>query len=506
MVRRTGWILCAVLALTVLPYCIAALAAGPDFVFGGFLLNPLDGNSYLAKMRQGWEGSWQFHLPFSVEQGDGSYLFLFYIFLGHAARFAGIPLVWMFHLARITATILLCLSLSKFIAQAVQEPASRTWALVLAVFGGGLGWLAFPFGGFTSDFWVAEGYPFLSAYANPHFPLTLAILCWLFTIPEYDRSVGRIMAVVLASALLALISPFGILLAAGILFIRWIWNPGKDRPQTWVPFAAVVGGGIPLLAYQYVTILNDPVLQLWNDQNQTPTPPLWDLAIALSPAILLALPGAWRAIRRKSVLDRTVIAWAAVSIFLMLLPIELQRRLMTGLFIPLSILAVGGIEIITHCSPTRFRRLALATTLLSVPTMGLVLAAGIFGGLSHDPSLGITTAEKQAFQWIEKNIPRQSVILASPVLGGFIPGWTGRRVVYGHPFETIRAEEKKELVEAFFQSNGSLDAYMNLKLEPADFILWGPREKAYGDVRELDGYWRIFEVGDVIIYSAKRAP
>ncbi len=36
--------------------------------FGGFLLNPIDGNTYLAKMYQGWQGSWRFSLPFTVEQ------------------------------------------------------------------------------------------------------------------------------------------------------------------------------------------------------------------------------------------------------------------------------------------------------------------------------------------------------------------------------------------------------------------------------------------------------
>jgi len=506
MVRRTGWILCAVLALTVLPYCIAALTAGQDFVFGGFLFNPLDGNSYLAKMRQGWEGSWQFHLPFSVEQGEGSYLFLFYLFLGHAARFTGIPLPWMFHLSRVAATILLCFSLSRFIAQAVQEPSRRIWVLILAVFGGGLGWLAFPFGGFTSDFWVAEAYPFLSAYANPHFPLSLAILCWLFSLPDGSLPWRWLIASVFASTLLAIISPFGILLAVGIMIIRWIWHPRRDFANGWVPLAAVVLGGIPPLAYQYITILNDPLLRAWNNQNLTPTPPLWDLVVAFSPALVLAVPGAWQAFRRRSILDRTVIAWAGAGLVLMLLPFGLQRRMMAGIFIPLSILAVEGIEVISRCSASRFRRIALVTTLFSVPTMLLVLAAGIFGGVSHDLSLGITPAEKQAFQWIQKNTPTESVILASPTLGGFIPGWTGRRVVYGHPFETIMADEKKGQVEAFFRSNGSVEAFAQPGLNTVEFILWGPREKAYGNSKGLSGYPQVFSSGDVQIYALERAP
>ena len=45
-----------VLGLASLPYLIGALAAGPDRIFTGLQVNPLDGVSYLAKMRLGYNG------------------------------------------------------------------------------------------------------------------------------------------------------------------------------------------------------------------------------------------------------------------------------------------------------------------------------------------------------------------------------------------------------------------------------------------------------------------
>ena len=68
---------------------LAVIAGGDTHVFGGFLLNPLDGNSYLAKMQQGASGSWRFTLPFTPEPGEGAYLFLFYLALGHLCRLTG---------------------------------------------------------------------------------------------------------------------------------------------------------------------------------------------------------------------------------------------------------------------------------------------------------------------------------------------------------------------------------------------------------------------------------
>lgn len=66
-----------------LPYAWALAAGGDTHVFGGFLLNPIDGNSYLAKMMQGWSGAVTFTLPYTAEPGEGVILFVFYLFLGH---------------------------------------------------------------------------------------------------------------------------------------------------------------------------------------------------------------------------------------------------------------------------------------------------------------------------------------------------------------------------------------------------------------------------------------
>src|SRR4030067_1335383 len=96
--------------LITLPYLWAEKAAGQDFDFGGMLLNPMDGNSYLAKMYQGWQGNWQFRLPFTADPGEGDYLFLYYLMLGHLARLDGLSLLLTFHLARLVARLLMLLA------------------------------------------------------------------------------------------------------------------------------------------------------------------------------------------------------------------------------------------------------------------------------------------------------------------------------------------------------------------------------------------------------------
>ena len=77
MTSRQKWLILAFifLAAICIPYVIAFLASGKDFAFAGFLLNVGDGNSYLAKMYEGWNGSWRFTLPYTANPGQGGYIF-----------------------------------------------------------------------------------------------------------------------------------------------------------------------------------------------------------------------------------------------------------------------------------------------------------------------------------------------------------------------------------------------------------------------------------------------
>ena len=69
-------ILVSVIALAAAagPYLWAWAAAGEAHVFGGLLFNPIDGNTYLAKAYQGFEGDWRFRLPYTAEPGGGAYI------------------------------------------------------------------------------------------------------------------------------------------------------------------------------------------------------------------------------------------------------------------------------------------------------------------------------------------------------------------------------------------------------------------------------------------------
>src|SRR3990172_9892000 len=200
-----------VLILTSAPYYLAARGGGEDYVFAGFLMNPLDGNTYLAKMYQGFQGHWKYTLPYTAVKGEGAYLFEFYLFLGHLARLFRLPLIIVFHLARLLCTVIMLIAIYRFIKLAVSDAQARSPAFILAAFGSGLGWVALIAERVTSDFWVAEAYPFLSAYTNPHFSLGIGLTLMLIT-PIVDWRKDLLLREGLTPFLtlaLAIVYPFG---------------------------------------------------------------------------------------------------------------------------------------------------------------------------------------------------------------------------------------------------------------------------------------------------------
>ena len=188
------------------------------------------------------------------------------------------------------------------------------------------------------------------------------------------------------------------------------------------------------------------------------------------------MPGAVVAIRRRTDLDLLLLAWVGVTAIALYAPFALQRRFSLGLHIPLAILAAMGLARLTKRGLVT--GLAFAATLL---TTLLVIVLAIGGGMKRDSRLFVSADEAAAMDWLHENTPRNVVVLASPETGPFIPAWAGRRVVYGHPFETVNAERTKARVEAFFAS-GTSRAERDAMLTDwnAAFVFVGPRERALG--------------------------
>jgi hypothetical protein len=258
--------------------------------------------------------------------------------------------------------------------------------------------------------------------------------------------------------------------------------------------------GGPFLLYQFWAAQTDPVLSGWNAQNITLTPPVWDVALSLSPALLLAFPGLaclWR--EKTHPARRILIPWFVLGLLLIYIPVSLQRRFMLGLYIPTAALAILGLDWLKVRLPRRSKLFTRLLVGLSLPTnlaLILILSMGVLG---HAQELYLTRDESAALHWIDANTPANTLVLASPKMGAWIPGFTGRRVIYGHPYETVHAQAEEKAVTDFFTAQTVDEPFLTSR--GINYIFYGPREAAINPALDLSALPVAFKSGSVIVYQ-----
>jgi hypothetical protein len=517
-----GWSI-TILLLSCVPYLIALYLAPDGWHFAGFLTNPLDGHSYLAKMQQGAAGQWLFHLTYSPEPDEGAFIFIFYLALGHLARLTHLPLIVMFHLARLVAGFLLLTTAFQFICRVTPQPFEQRLAFGLLISASGLGWLGAMLGAFPIDLWVPEAFVPYSLYTNPHFPLAMALMLLIFQqiiwppqgmIKDKGRlpttqALGPLAKTGLVGLVLALILPFALLTTLAVLAVymaqSYLWQRRLPWLQIW-PTLSLAFFASPVVVYDLWVSTTQPMLAAWSAQNITAAPPLSDVIWGYGLVGLLAIGGGWFVLRAAWYLEqpgeRLILIWAGTTLLLLYAPLDLQRRLINGLHIPLCLLAAIGLNrALKDCPHWRHLCTVGLVTLGAVGTLfvwGLPLLslgqAPTFSGISA--RLFVRAEEQAVFNWLRENSTPEAVILAGPRLGMFIPGQTGNRVWYGHPFETVRADQKEAALLAFYRGQSDPPALV-------DFIIYGSDEQALGQPKNLDTYPVVFSTKTITLYEVK---
>jgi len=498
-----------VVLLSSLPYLVVGLTTPADLRFGSALVNPIDGQSYFAKMRQGYDGAWLFRLPFTATDDPDAFLFTYHIGLGHLARVIGLSLTAMYQLARVLGGWALLVTLYAWIARVFDSAADRRRAWLFVALTSGLGWMGIA----SSDVAIPESNTFFSILTNAHFAASTALMLILF-MAALDGSWLRAAPAAIGLAILQPFAPIAAFAALGMfLLLRWVRQPSHLTPLPQTIVTVVAGLSItPLMLYFFFAAQRDPILQGWAVQNFTPSPSPIEYLAGYGLMWLLTIPGARRALKRDRDVDLLLVAWVIASVLLLYAPFPLQRRFSLGLHIPIVLLAMMGLKSasVPSAAPLRggssrdashnWRKwLRGVVFIVSLPTTLLLLIATSSAAIRPpDPRLFFSAHESAAFDWLRGNLPHDSVVLAAPETGLFLPAWADTRVVYGHPFETVDAENVRARVERFFA--GSDDRSTLIQEYGVDYIFFGPREKRFG-VPEVD--WQtVFSVGDVTIYRA----
>jgi len=508
--------------LSLLPYLLASVWSPPGRHFTGFFFIADDAATYLAKMREGADGSWLWSDPYTSEPHQGVFLFGFYLLFGHLAALTHVPLIAMYHLARLSGGAALILGVDR-LAHRLLPPAARRTALVLVVLGSGLGFVAQMFNDPTVagqkvealDLHLPELSGWYSMLAIPHFTWAAALIAFallgllrLRDAPSLPMLAATALTLTLLTAIHPQMLPVLGLVWAGHHLLRLYWGI-RPRMRSLLAEAGAFIVPTPLLAYNTWVLFRDPTIAQWGSQWRHQAPGVLSLALSLGVTLILAVIGMRAAWRRRDGDLALLLVWPPVVLALLYLPnvANIQRRLLDALYLPIGILAAVGIKELgrgtARLRAARRERLLIAGCCLS-SVLVFVIALRFAGGAL--PEAYISADEAQALSWLSEHHAATDRVLSSPQTGLLIPAWTGVPVYVGHYSETLDYFKKIHRVEqvlaagvppvtvqAFFAANG------------ITLLYWGPEEKRSLSMPvDPDGLIRVYEAGAVAIYQVHR--
>ena len=502
----------AVMALTTVPYLVAAAAQNANWRFGGFLLAVEDGNSYVAKMSEGARGAWLFTLPYSTEPQRGVLVYSFYLLLGRLAGPDHDTQVIAYHAARVLFGVALLLASYLFLSEFLPRVSQRRLGLLLVALGGGLGWLVallFPaglLGSLPVDVISPEAFSYLVLFGFPH--LAAARCLFLLGLLAYWRGRGVLAGLALLGV--GLIQPVPVIVAwvvVGVyLVLSWWWRRQRGELAAWYHdvLAGLVLGALsaPMVLYTLLVLSADPVLRQWNAQNQLPSPSPFHYLLAYGIWLTVAVPG-WRVLwRRQPRLALLAGGWVVAAPLLLYVPVPIQRRLIEGVQLPLASLAVMGLTVALR----RFRRwLVPAVAAATLPTAAVLwLIALLAARLPAEPTFH-PADQLAAFAWLARHAPPGQAVLSAFDTGNALPAYAPVVSYIGHGPETVFLAVKAPRVAAFYRaSTPDTDRLALLSDGRIAYIIVGPHERALGDfepghagylqLRFQDGAYSVYEV------------
>lgn len=508
-----------------------------------------DYNFYLSRIREGWEGRWTVVERYTSEPHAGTFLQIFYLFLGRISRF--IPdtyfaVVASYHIARLVMSGVLLMMIAAFtrfifakkpffwqVAAFLIVVTASTWPIFVTMSNASL-----RFGGYMPWWTIIDSLQRTSFL--PHILAGQILILFLFWAGANEAVLakkGNWMVLGLCALALGTVFPPGyILVGAGYGFLsiyRSISYRHWDKQTAGRVVILVLG--LPSLIGLQLLLRDYPWKRLVEFDALHPTVfPLLDYVKALGPTLPMGLIGCIIAIFRREKIMEGVIAWIFAWLGLLigfsLFPMQSALRWTeVAVHIPLGIASAYAFYVLFERFYLQKKRKQLGSVfILSIPItvilsgFGTMYSSGLWQKDFIDqkiragyPVISMNNyivypvkSFMDAIQYMNYAIPQSSVVLSLLTSGNYIPAYAGKRVYVGHD-STIFKEQKTEEALAFFRmSMKTGDARAFLFTKNITHVFFGPEEQQAAGGRDLLSVYPFLQLmynnGEVSIFSVNK--
>lgn len=519
--------------LAAIPTTLAIFRAKDGFAYSGMGRSSAgDMPVYFSYIAQGKNGAWLLRDRHTSELEKVGTLNIVWLGLGKLARAFNLSPVFIFHAARIFLVIPLVFASYFLVSIFESRKQARIGALILIVFGSGLGgWFAPLFQNavwsregkinFPMDISVPEMSVVGSVFQSPHL-----VFSWIFFILNAGALIlafrrGSIFWAAV-SGLLGLLffqfhpyyAPFFYFLALAWAILAW-----KDKltiRKSFIIFAVYLLISIPSVFYHLFLTWGDMVVFARAAQNRTITPSFYLTLISLGMFLPLAFLGFWAS--RSSWQTKYLGIWVVGSIGFLYAPVSFGRRFTEGIFIPLALLTVIGLIFLVKWTKLATWKVLSNKFIYICAIFGaffiffgysnyLILRNRILDARYLSPPVFLSQEFLDSLNFI-KSLDGD-IVLSSFASGNVIPYYSGKRVYAGHWAETIFWEQKELALKKFYNGE-TTDNWREdfLRRSGMSIVFWGPDERKLGNwnPEEAEFLMAVYERGEYAVFVHKKFP
>jgi hypothetical protein len=473
------------------PICHGYKQAKEGHQFVGFVGRyHSDFYSYLAWIRQAYDGHVLFKDMFTTEPHSRVFFHPLFWFIGSAARLTGTDVMAVCYVMQLFGCVLMIFGIYWFCAAFTGDIATRMLAMVLTTTASGFGWMMTvpsntPLSQLPIDLWLNVANQFQAAVTS-FFTLPIAMglmmwaMVWFLRYLNSGRLRDSVIAGLFALALTAthqydIVTVYAVLglwtvMQAPRRLLSVLKKPVSILSQP--PFAGMlllVAVSISFALYSLAIVQFHPVLSKVEWSMPPPTFMLhilgWGLPLLVCIAGLL-FPSVWRQNRRVELL----VGWLLINIVLLLLPIDFRRKLIWGMHVPMCLLAAMAVVALLRAMTRPLSNLTLRAG-ISITAAAIVAVFCAIGSWSFYSELFkrntlhlfedyLPNTFVDALKWLDNNSDHSGVVIAGPAIAMMIPGRTGNTVFEGHWAQTLDRAGKRRFTRVLFSPNGLADLNM----------------------------------------------